>query len=207
MFSFLVVDAKGGKVLGTKAMKKISNTNNLKVLILQVVLVFWSIIGSKWIMELGEAKVHNLTLRGHSCILASRLYIFIQMFVIFACFGCVVINYQKGGDCKENRPRAIWLNRFWCLMINITCGLMCLLVFVFAVHRMLKLLGKALRKETPQKKTLWRSQLKIKKYQASPRNEDKCCQTDCPCRGHRNVRWHTGLSGATCRTVRCAREQ
>jgi hypothetical protein len=47
MFSFLVVDAKGGKVLGTKAMKKISNTNNLKVLILQVVLVFWSIIGSK----------------------------------------------------------------------------------------------------------------------------------------------------------------
>jgi hypothetical protein len=43
--------------------------------------------------------------------------------------------------CKENGPRTIWLNRFWCLMINITCGLMCLLVFVFLVHRMLKLLG------------------------------------------------------------------
>jgi hypothetical protein len=43
--------------------------------------------------------------------------------------------------CKENGPRAIWLNKFWCLMINITCGLMCLLVFVFVVHMMLKLLG------------------------------------------------------------------
>jgi hypothetical protein len=40
--------------------------------------------------------------------------------------------------CKENEPRAIWLNIFWCLMINITCGLMCLLVFVLVVHRMLK---------------------------------------------------------------------
>jgi hypothetical protein len=39
---------------------------------------------------------------------------------------------------KENGPRAIWLNRFWCLMINTTCGLMCLLVFMFVVHRMLK---------------------------------------------------------------------
>jgi hypothetical protein len=26
--------------------------------------------------------------------------------------------------CKENGPRAIWLNRFWCLMINTTCELM-----------------------------------------------------------------------------------
>jgi hypothetical protein len=41
---------------------------------------------------------------GHSCILASRLHIFIKMFVIFVCFGCVVINHQKGGDCKENGP-------------------------------------------------------------------------------------------------------
>jgi hypothetical protein len=47
------------------------------------------------------------------------------------------------GICKENGPRAIWLNRFWCLMINIICGLTCLLVFVFVfvVHKMLKLLG------------------------------------------------------------------
>jgi hypothetical protein len=44
-------------------------------------------------------------------------------------------------DCKENGPRAIWLNRFWCLMINMTYGLMCLLVFVLIVHKMLKLLG------------------------------------------------------------------
>jgi hypothetical protein len=42
---------------------------------------------------------------------------------------------------KENGPEAIWLNRLWCLMINITYGLMCLLVFVLVVHRMLKLLG------------------------------------------------------------------
>jgi hypothetical protein len=45
------------------------------------------------------------------------------------------------GKCKENGPRAIWLNRFWCLMIITACGLMCLLVFMFVVHRMLKLLG------------------------------------------------------------------
>jgi hypothetical protein len=47
--SFLVVDAKGGEVIGTEAMKKISNTKHhqFKILILQVVLVFWSKIGSK----------------------------------------------------------------------------------------------------------------------------------------------------------------
>jgi hypothetical protein len=28
----------------------------------------------------------------------------IQITVLFACFGCVVINHQKGGDCKENGP-------------------------------------------------------------------------------------------------------
>jgi hypothetical protein len=27
-------------------------------------------------------------------------------------------------ECKENGPQAIWLNRFWCLMINTTCELM-----------------------------------------------------------------------------------
>jgi hypothetical protein len=60
-----------------------------------------------------------------------------------------------GGSCKENGPRVIWLKRFWFLMINITCGLMCLLVFMFVVHRMLKVTWtKALRKVTPQKKTL-----------------------------------------------------
>jgi hypothetical protein len=42
---------------------------------------------------------------------------------------------QEEGTCKENGPRVTWLNRFWCLMINITCGLMCLLVLMFIVHR------------------------------------------------------------------------
>jgi hypothetical protein len=37
---------------------------------------------------------------------------------------------------RKNGPRAIWLNEFWCLMINTTCELMCLLVFMFIVHRM-----------------------------------------------------------------------
>jgi hypothetical protein len=41
MSSFLVVDAKGGEVLGSKVMKNISNTKNhqIKIFILQVVLV------------------------------------------------------------------------------------------------------------------------------------------------------------------------
>jgi hypothetical protein len=43
--------------------------------------------------------------------------------------------------CKENEPRAIWLNEFWCLMINTIRELMNFLVFVFVVHRMLELLG------------------------------------------------------------------
>jgi hypothetical protein len=55
MSSFSVVDAKGGEVVGTKAMKcyQTPNTTNLKILILQVVLALWSKIGSKWIMKLG----------------------------------------------------------------------------------------------------------------------------------------------------------
>jgi hypothetical protein len=63
------------------------------------------------------------------------------MLVLFDCFGCVVINHQKGGDCKENGPQSIWLNKFWCLMINTIRELMSFLVFVFVVHRMLELLG------------------------------------------------------------------
>jgi diacylglycerol kinase len=49
MSSFSVVDAKGGEVLGTKAMKIVSNTKHhkIKILILQVVLALWSKIGSK----------------------------------------------------------------------------------------------------------------------------------------------------------------
>jgi hypothetical protein len=50
MSFFLVVDAKGGEVLGTKAMKLVSNTKHHQIkffLFLQVVLVLWSKIGSK----------------------------------------------------------------------------------------------------------------------------------------------------------------
>jgi hypothetical protein len=127
---------------------------------------------------------------GQTCILASTLHIFIQMFLIFACFGCVVINHQKGGDCKENGPRAIWLNRFWCLMINITCGLMYLLVFMIVVHRMLKLLGPRHLGKQHLKRRHYEDQVKSKKQR-------KCCMwtvwsgaPDCPVA-------HAGLSGAT----------
>jgi hypothetical protein len=41
---------------------------------------------------------------GQTCIQASRLHIFIQMFVIFACFGCVVINHQKGEIVRKMDP-------------------------------------------------------------------------------------------------------
>jgi hypothetical protein len=75
------------------------------------------------------------------------------MFVLFACFGCVVINHQKGGDCKENGPRAFWLNKFWCLMINTICGLICLLEFIIVVHRMRRGLDLGNKDATPQKKT------------------------------------------------------
>jgi hypothetical protein len=49
MSSFSVVDAKGGEVVGTKAMKMLSNTKHhqIKKIILQVVLALWSKIGSK----------------------------------------------------------------------------------------------------------------------------------------------------------------
>jgi hypothetical protein len=100
--------------------------------------------------------------------------------MIFACFGCVVINHQKGGDCKENGLRAIWLNEFWCLMINTTWELMCLLVFVFVVHRMLKLTWiKTLKKATPQKKTLRRSSEVQEKIKCCLRTV-RCLTPDCP---------------------------
>ena len=90
---------------------------------------------------------------GQSCILASRLHIFIQILVLFACFGCVVINHQKGGDCKENGPRSILLIEFWCLMINTIRELISFLVFVFVVHRMRRELDQGNEDATPQKKT------------------------------------------------------
>jgi hypothetical protein len=49
MSSFSVVYAKGGEVVGTKAMKILSNMKHhqIKILIFQVVFAFWSKIGSK----------------------------------------------------------------------------------------------------------------------------------------------------------------
>jgi hypothetical protein len=67
--------------------------------------------------------------------------------------------------CKENGPRAIWLNRFWCLMINITCGLMCLLVFMLVVHRMLKLFGLRHWEKQHIKRRYYEDHKKINKYQ------------------------------------------
>jgi hypothetical protein len=48
---------------------------------------------------------------------------------------------RRHTTCKENGPRAIWLSKFWCLMINTICGLTSFLVFMFVVHRMQELLG------------------------------------------------------------------
>jgi hypothetical protein len=48
MSSFLGIDAKGGEVVGTKAIKNVSNTNHhqFKILILLVVVALWSKIRS-----------------------------------------------------------------------------------------------------------------------------------------------------------------
>jgi hypothetical protein len=43
--------------------------------------------------------------------IASRVHISISYSMV-ACFGCVVINHQKGRDCKENAPWPICLNGF-----------------------------------------------------------------------------------------------
>jgi hypothetical protein len=127
---------------------------------------------------------------GQTFILASRLHIFIQIFVIFVCLGCVVINHQKGGDCKENGPRAIWLNRFWCLMINITYGLMCLPMFMFVVHRMLKLLGLRHWGMQHLKRRYYEDHKKINKYQAKSKKWRQVLPlADCPMP-------HAGLSDA-----------
>jgi hypothetical protein len=60
-------------------------------------------------------------------------------------------NHQ--GRCKENGPQAFWLIEFWCLMVNTTCGLICLLVFIIIVHRMRRELDQGNEDATPQKKT------------------------------------------------------
>jgi hypothetical protein len=45
-------------------------------------------------------------------------------------------SFVAHGGCKENGPRVFWLKKFWCLMTDTICGLICLLVFIIIVHRM-----------------------------------------------------------------------
>jgi hypothetical protein len=152
------------------------------------------------------------------------------MFVIFACFGCVVINHQKGRDCKENGPQTIWLKRFWCLMINITHGLICLLVFVSIVHRMRRLrywgcntskedIKDVQKSKTQEEKKPKRNNKEIHEVGSQPENWWCTGQWTVPVRcapdsgvhrtpvGHRAVYAERPTSGALelqHRTVRCA---
>jgi hypothetical protein len=66
-------------------------------------------------------------------------------------------------------------------MINITCGLLCLLVFEVVIHRMLKLLDQGIKESNTSKEDI----MKIKQ---SPRNKGSVA---------------CGLSGLEHRTVRC----
>jgi hypothetical protein len=56
--------------------------------------------------------------------------------LLFACFGCVVINQQKGKDCKKNGPLAHLL---WILVIDDQqdqVRLICLQIYVLQFNRM-----------------------------------------------------------------------
>jgi hypothetical protein len=128
------------------------------------------------------------------------------MLVLFSCFGYVVINHQKGGDCKENGPRAIWLIEFWCLMNNTIRELISFFsVYVYSSQDARSTWTKELRKATPQKKTLRRSK-------KSPRLE-ACAAYGLSVRGAPDCPVHQGtvaqrlVPGGTRRedhrTVRC----
>jgi hypothetical protein len=60
-----------------------------------------------------------------------------------------LLHMDLFGPVRKNGPRAIWLNEFWCLMINTTCELICLLVFMFIVHRMRRGLDEDTEDATP----------------------------------------------------------
>jgi hypothetical protein len=67
----------------------------------------------------------------------------------------VNLDVYRLAKCKENGPQAIWLNRFWCLMINITYELNVFASVCICSSQDAKITWtKALRKATPQKKTL-----------------------------------------------------
>jgi hypothetical protein len=117
---------------------------------------------------------------------------------------------RKGEKNSTPKFRAL---QFWCLMTHIAYRLMCFLVFMIVVHRMLKVTWtKALRKATPQKKTLWRSQVKIKKDQAKSKKWRIVLPlANCPVHQGILVQWlvpgGTMDEGTNClvphRTVRC----
>jgi hypothetical protein len=96
----------------------------------------------------------------------------------------------KWGDYKENGPRAFWLIKFWCLMINTIRELISFSSgYVCSSQNARITWTRELRKATPQKKTL-------RRYKKSPRNGG-VLPSNCPCVEHRTVRCpHAGMSGA-----------
>jgi hypothetical protein len=101
-------------------------------------------------------------------------------------------NQNVVGTCKENGPWVIWLNRFWCLMISITCGLMCLLVFMLVVHRMLRLFGLRQLGKQHLKRKHCEGHKKINKVSSkSKKRRQVLSLADCPAKEYRTVRCHT----------------
>ena len=55
-----------------------------------------------------------------TCILASRLHISFKCLLYLLALVVLSSITKKGEIVRKNGPRAIWLNEFWCLMINTT---------------------------------------------------------------------------------------
>jgi hypothetical protein len=82
--------------------------------------------------------IHDLWVQGTTSVECKTQATWESKCLLYLLALVVLSSITKRGDCKENGPRTIWLKWFWCLMINIAYGLMCLLVFFIVVHRMLK---------------------------------------------------------------------
>jgi hypothetical protein len=52
-------------------------------------------------MDSGGGQVHDWMVVSIQASISCSIYQFMQ---IYACFDCVVINHQKGGDCKKHDP-------------------------------------------------------------------------------------------------------
>jgi hypothetical protein len=107
MSSFSVFDSKGGEFYEPKQIKVIKYQNHLilNFLSYQVVFLLVSILNRKHVDYGVRGRLKSIISHygGHSCILASRLHIYMKYLLCLLVF-CVVINHQKGGDCKENGP-------------------------------------------------------------------------------------------------------